>query len=133
MVNKIGIKLVIILVTLVFGCNSKPKGLLSEKEMAGIIAEQKILESQIDQFYVRKIDSTRFAYNYLEKKIFAKFKTDSLNYTKSYDYYLSNKEIMLDILEQAEKILENDKALKTKTAGKDNPQNLKDKTLQTPE
>lgn len=89
-----------------YGCKSKPKGLLSEDKMASIIAEQKLLEAKVDQLYLRNIDSSRMVYSHLEQKIFKDHKTDSSAYNKSYNFYLSQKQTMVDILSEAEKILD---------------------------
>lgn len=101
--KKVGIKLVII--WLVLGCNSKPKGLISENNMSEIIADLKVLDAKMDNLYLRNIDSSRVVYKHLQQRVFEKYETDSVTYGLSYDYYLKKKSTLLKIYENAEKIL----------------------------
>ncbi len=102
-----GIKIAIILLTLVCSCNSERRKRLSEKEMATVIAELKLLEAKVDHFYLRNTDSSKVAFHYLQQQVFKKNNTDSATYYKSYEYYLSRKKRLVKILEDASKQLEN--------------------------
>lgn len=75
--------------------------------MATVIADLKLLETKVDRFYLRNTDSSKVAYLYLQQQVFKKNNTDSINYYKSYEYYLSRKKQLVRILEQASKLLEN--------------------------
>ena len=101
--KNIGIKLAIIY--LVLGCHSKPEGLISEKDMSNIISDLKIIEVKLDNLYFQKMDSSRVAYGYLQNKVFEKYKTDSVSYSLSYDYYLQNRAKMVKIYENAAETL----------------------------
>jgi len=90
---------------LVWGCNSRPKEKLSKDEMAAIIVDLKLLESKVDNFLLRSSDSSKIAFRYLQHQVFKKHKTDSTTYFENYDYYLSHKKQMLEILENASETL----------------------------
>ena len=94
----IGIKIAIILLISLAGCDSKPDNLLSEKEMSTLIVELKLLESKVDHFFLRSTDSTKVAYRYLQNKVFKEHNTDSTAFYESYEYYLNKKKKMLNIL-----------------------------------
>ncbi|ADQ18314.1 hypothetical protein Lbys_2652 [Leadbetterella byssophila DSM 17132] len=106
MVRNRGIKIAIILLISLAGCDSGPSKLVSEKEMSEIIFELKVLESKVDHFFLRTSDSTKVAYRYLQNKVFEKHGIDSTTYYESYDYYLQNKKKMLNILNAATKKLD---------------------------
>lgn len=91
---------------MVCGCNSGPGGRLSEKEMTAVIVDLKLLESKVDHFLLRNSDSSKVAFRYLQHQVFKKHKTDSATYYENYEYYLSRKKQMLEILENASKLLE---------------------------
>lgn len=74
--------------------------------MTAVIADLKVLESKVDHFFLRNPDSSKIAYRYLQHGVFQKHKTDSATYYESYEYYLSRKNSMLEILENASKLLE---------------------------
>lgn len=107
LMKNIGIKLTIILLFLVSACNSNPEGVVSIDKMAEILADLKVLEAKIDNFYVTTADSSRVAYRYEQNKIFKKHEIDSVQFNLSYDYYLRDKRKMLKVYEKSEEILEN--------------------------
>lgn len=74
--------------------------------MSNLIVELKLLESKVDHFFLRNTDSTKVAYVYLQKKVFAKYDTDSTAFYESYDYYLKKKKKMLNILNTAAEEIE---------------------------
>lgn len=96
-----GIKIAIILLISLAGCDSKPDNLLSEKEMSTLIVELKLLESKVDHFFLRSTDSTKVAYRYLQNRVFKEHNTDSTAFYESYEYYLNKKKKMLNILNAA--------------------------------
>jgi hypothetical protein len=100
-VRNTGIKIAIILLISLAGCDSKPDNLLSEKEMSTLIVELKLLESKVDHFFLRSTDSTKVAYRYLQNKVFKEHNTDSTAFYESYEYYLNKKKKMLNILNAA--------------------------------
>lgn len=104
--KNIGIKLTIILLFLVSACNSSPEEVVSIDKMAEILADLKIVEAKIDNFYVTTADSSRVAYRYEQNKIFVKHEIDSVQFNLSYDYYLRNKKKMLKVYEKSADILE---------------------------
>ncbi len=87
-------------------CNSKPKGVLSEDKMAEIMVDLKVGEAQVDNIYVRSIDTSRIIYDHLRQKILKKHKVDTAVYNLSYEYYLRDKEKLLEIIDKSEKIIE---------------------------
>jgi hypothetical protein len=79
------------LALLLVGCqpaaNPKPAQLLSQTQMASILADIHVAEAQVDHQFPSR-DTARMAFSLLEKQIFAKHAvTDSL-FRQSYDYYL---------------------------------------------
>lgn len=104
-VRNIGIKLAIIFLSLTYACKSKPNNILSEDKMVEILADQKMLESRVDHFYLGGMDSSRVAYQYLHKQLLEKHQTDSATFARSYDYYLDNKKAMLKIIDKSIELL----------------------------
>lgn len=104
--RNIGIKLAIILLIWASGCKSKPKDLIPQDDMVQIIADIKLLETKVDHFYLRNMDSSRVAFRILQQDIFKKYETDSTHYNQSYSFYLQDKKKMVDILNKVEALLD---------------------------
>ena len=77
--------------------------------MAVVFAELKTAESMVSRLNLSGVDSSRVAFKYLEKRIYKKYKVDSANYVRSFDYYAKDKNQLLLIYQEAEKITEKNK------------------------
>lgn len=73
--------------------------------MAILISQLQYEEAKANRMSFKGIDSSRVAFKYLESKVFKKYKTDSLSFVESFDYYAKNKKDLLKIYELAEKLL----------------------------
>ena len=93
----------------VFSCTEeieKPKNLLSEAEMAQILADVQLAEAKIGKMSFMSIDSSNLAYQKLEAGIFKKYKTDSSAYKKSFRFYALQPEVWASIYADVVKTLE---------------------------
>jgi len=73
---------------LVVACSkSRPKGILSDKEMSDLMTEVYILDSYLNNM---PIDSGRKVMPVLYQQLFDKFKMDSTTFIKNLDYYYGN-------------------------------------------
>jgi len=73
---------------LVVACSkSKPKGILSDREMSDLMIEVYILDSYLNNL---PIDSGRKVMPVLYQQLFDKFKMDSTTFVKNLDYYYGN-------------------------------------------
>jgi purine-nucleoside phosphorylase len=106
-VNNLGIKIVFIyLIWAISACQSKSQKTDIDKEtMSKIIAELQITENKVNRLAFNQGDSAKIAYSYLANKVFAKYKTDSAKFAKNFDLFADDKNQMLKIYENAEKIL----------------------------
>jgi ferritin-like metal-binding protein YciE len=85
---------------LIFSCESAekpPKDILSKDQMANILSDVHIAEARISQMHLKSMDSSVVIYDYLQKKIYKKYQTDSSEYKKSYNFYASNPESLEEI------------------------------------
>jgi len=84
---------------LAFSCKSEeeiPEGILTEQEMVDILLDIRVLEGKVGILSVGK-DSSRVLFAKLERDIFEKHKMDSIVYKKSYQYYMRNPELYLNV------------------------------------
>ena len=105
----------------------KRKGnVLDKKTMAILISQLQYAEAKANRMSFNGIDSSKVAFKYLETKILKKYKTDSLNFVESFDYYAKNKSDLLEIYGLAEKLLtaEKDSINKPKNEKPGNNTNL---------
>ncbi|MCU0324678.1 MAG: DUF4296 domain-containing protein [Spirosomaceae bacterium] len=89
-----------------------PKGSIDAETMSKIIADIHLAEAKVSRLSFQEFDSTKVAFKYFEQKIFAKYKVDTAQYRKSYDFYAAHPEYMTDIYDNAVKILEKKKETK---------------------
>ncbi len=89
--------LVCILIFGLFSCDNEPKiisfaekpnNLLSHKKMKTVLTEIHLAEAQIQFLKINSLDTGRAIFNEFQKKIFLKNKIDSLDFDKSYEYYV---------------------------------------------
>lgn len=105
--TKSGIKIVLIYLLTLFSCNENDvnKNIIDVNTMAKIIVDLQYNEGQVNKLGFPNVDSSQVAFSYLQKKTFKKYKVDSLQFVKSYDFYAKNKDLMIDIYSEAENIL----------------------------
>lgn len=77
-----------------------PKGAIDKKIMAKILAEIHLVESKVSRLSLQDYDSTKIAYKQLERQVLAKYKTDTAKYRASYNYYVTNPEVMIEIYDE---------------------------------
>ncbi len=104
---KSSIKIVFIYLFTCISCKQGDiKGeILDSETMSILISELQFAEAKANRMSFNGIDSSKVAFHYLEKQIFKKYKTDSLNFVKSFDFYAKNKNQLLKIYEKAENLL----------------------------
>ncbi len=101
------IKIVFIYLFTFISCKQeKRKGeILDTKTMAILISQLQNAEAKVNRMNFNGVDSSRVVFKYLETTILKKYKTDSLSFVKSFDYYAKNKSDLLKIYGLAEKLL----------------------------
>jgi hypothetical protein len=110
--KKIFFLLIIILLTQCSSSPSIPKGIIETETMAQILADIHLTESKLSKVSFQSYDSSKVAFRELERRIFEKYKVDSLTYKKSYDFYANHPEYMVQVYEKVDKILATKKAKK---------------------
>ena len=97
----------LLLVSIFYGCksNDMPEKLISEDVMAKILSETHVLESKVGRLNFNSYDSSSVAFQYLQKRIWAKYKADSSIYNDSYEYYARYPKKFSEIYTNVEKQL----------------------------
>jgi len=106
----------VVILPLALACKSAPdppRDAIDAETMSKIIADIHLAEAKVSRLSFHEFDSTKAAFKYYEQKIFAKYKVDTAQYRKSYDFYAANPEYMTAIYDKAVKILEKKKEKKT--------------------
>lgn len=88
------------------GLPKPPEGTIDENTMAKMLADIHLTEAKVSRMNFRGFDSSMVAFQVLEADIYKKYKTDSITYKKSYDFYASNPQYLTLIYEESVKILE---------------------------
>jgi hypothetical protein len=91
------------------GRPSPPDGTIDTKVMAKVLADIHVAETKASRLGIVDYDSTKAAFKYFESQIMLKYKIDTAIYRKSYDFYASNPEYLIDIYDDVKKILEKEK------------------------
>jgi hypothetical protein len=113
--KKIFLYLGIILV--IFACSDEPKApadVIDEQTMSKILADIHLIEAKAGRLSFQAYDSTKVAYNELERRVLLKYKTDTTRYKASYKFYVANPESMVKIYDETLKILEEMKKKRAK-------------------
>ena len=96
-------------ITLMQACQTKPdqapEGLIPMDKMGHILTEIHLAEARVNKLGLRSNDSSRLVYDALEKRIFQKYKIDTAAYNRSYVYYSSNPEKMVELYKQVTETL----------------------------
>jgi hypothetical protein len=96
-----------LLFVLACGEGEKPPGdLIPEDKMARILADIHVAEARVTNLQLRSLDSSVMVYEELQKKIWKKYKVDTLLYRKSYSFYTSHPAYLAEIYEKVEKDIE---------------------------
>ncbi|MPR34632.1 DUF4296 domain-containing protein [Salmonirosea aquatica] len=96
-----------LLILLACSGDEKPPGdLIPQDKMAKILADIHVAEAQVTNMQLRSLDSSVMVYGELQKKIWKKYKVDTLLYRKSYSFYTSHPAYLTEIYDQVEKNLE---------------------------
>ena len=83
----------LILVILSTACQEEPKvpqGTIPEPKMAEILTDIHLLEARIGRLNLTSLDSSTIVTERLKGQIFKKYKTDSIAYNRSYQFYSTN-------------------------------------------
>lgn len=114
--KKIFLTLGIILVIIACSDGSDaPKNVIDEQTMSKILADIHLTESKTSRLSFRVYDSTKVAYDELERRLMIKYKTDTTRYKVSYKFYMTNPERMVRIYDETLKILKDMEAKRKKT------------------
>ena len=87
---------VILLTTACSENADKPENVLSEEELVRIMADMQLAEAKVKNLRV-STDSARQLFSIYELQIFEEWDVTAEQYKESYEYYLSNYELMSDI------------------------------------
>jgi hypothetical protein len=99
--KKIFFLLGITLMTIACDNDSKiPKGAIDRKTMAKMLADIHLVEAKVSRMTFQDYDSTKVAYKELELQVMKKYKTDTATYRASYNYYVTNPELMTSIYDE---------------------------------
>jgi hypothetical protein len=111
--KKIFLLLGTILILLACGTQpSPPKDAIDKATMAKILADIHLIEAKVSRLSFQDYDSTKIAYKELERQIMVKYKTDTARYRASYNYYVTNPDLMTAIYDDVLKNLEDVKKKK---------------------
>jgi Domain of unknown function (DUF4296) len=113
--KKIFLYLGIILV--IIACSDEPKApsdVIDEQTMSKILADIHLIEAKAGRLSFQAYDSTKVAYNELERRVLLKYKTDTTRYKASYKFYVANPESMVKIYDETLKVLEEMKKKRAK-------------------
>ncbi len=83
-----------------------PTDIIDAHTMSKILADIHLIEAKASRLSFQAYDSTKVAYNELERRVMVKYKTDTTRYKASYKFYVSNPESMVKIYDETLKILE---------------------------
>lgn len=104
-----------VILPLALACKSAPdlpKDAIDVETMSKIIADIHLTEAKMSRLSFQDFDSTKVVFKHFEEKVFAKYKVDTVQYRKSYEFYAANPEYMTAIYDKAVKILEKKKEKK---------------------
>lgn len=96
-------------ILVIFACSDTPKApadVIDKETMSKILADIHLIESKAGRMSFQAYDSTKVAYNELERRVLLKYKTDTTRYKASYKFYVANPESMVKIYDETLKILE---------------------------
>jgi hypothetical protein len=96
---------IILVITACKDTEKAPANVIDEKTMSQILADIHITEAKASRLSFQAYDSTKVAYNELERRVMVKYKIDTGRYKASYKYYVANPEIMIGIYDETLKIL----------------------------
>lgn len=86
-------------ILLTFACSEnadKPENVLSQEEMVRIMADMQLAEAKVKNLRVSS-DSARHLFSIYELQIFEEWGVTAEQYKESYEYYLSEYDIMSDL------------------------------------
>ncbi len=96
------------IILIIIACSDAPKApdnVIDEQTMSKILADIHLIEAKAGRLSFQAFDSTKVAYNELERRIMVKYKTDNARYKASYKFYVANPESMVRIYDETLKIL----------------------------
>ncbi|MFN3784903.1 MAG: DUF4296 domain-containing protein [Spirosomataceae bacterium] len=83
-----------------------PENIIPQKKMVDALVEFHLLDANVSRMNFVDLDSAKVAFHYYEKKIYAKYRVDSAQYAKSYQFYGEHPELMLEIYQAVSQKLE---------------------------
>jgi hypothetical protein len=83
-----------------------PSNVLPREKMAAILVDVHLNQVYVNRMNFGTGDSSQVAYNQLEKEIFAKHKVDTAQYKRSFMFYASTPDYMIEIYDKVTKDLE---------------------------
>lgn len=92
----------------IIACNDAPEvpaNVIDEQTMSKILAEIHLTEAKASRLSFQAYDSTKVAYDEMERRLMKKYKTDTARYKASYKFYVANPETMVKIYDETLKIL----------------------------
>jgi Domain of unknown function (DUF4296) len=96
---------IILVITACKEAEKVPANVIDEKTMSQILADIHVIEAKASRLSFQAYDSTKVAYNELERRVMVKYKIDTGRYKASYKYYVASPETMIRIYDETLKIL----------------------------
>ena len=83
-----------------------PADVIDKETMSKILADIHLIEAKAGRLSFQAYDSTKVAYNELERRVLLKYKIDTTRYKASYKFYMANPESMVKIYDETLNVLE---------------------------
>ncbi len=93
---------------LVLGCestDSQPDNLISEQEMAKILVDIHVIEARVNKMALSNLDTSTLVNERLKLSLFKQYKTDSMTFNRSYQFYSTHPDYFERIYEDVIKQL----------------------------
>ncbi len=93
----------------ILSCNnedSEPPNLISEKEMAKILVDIHVIEARVSKMALSSLDTSTLINERLKLSLFKEYKTDSLTFNRSYQFYSTHPDYLERIYEDVVKQLQ---------------------------
>jgi hypothetical protein len=93
----------------IISCNnedSEPPNLISEQEMAKILVDIHVIEARVNKMALSNLDTSTLVNERLKLSLFKEYKTDSLTFNRSYQFYSTHPDYLERIYEDVTKQLQ---------------------------
>jgi hypothetical protein len=98
----------LLFLTFIVGCNNddaQPPNLISEQEIAKILVDIHVIEARVSKMALSNLDTSTLVNERLKLSLFKEYKTDSLTFNRSYQFYSTHPDYLERIYEDVTKQL----------------------------